>query len=61
MWGEEALQELDLLTLCATWRAVMVRVCSGEGSVPTIQVVDTTTDQVGCHNEYTPAFSVTEA
>lgn len=52
VWGEEDLQELDLLTLCATWRVVMVRVCSREGSIPTIQVVDTTTDQVKCQGQY---------
>ena len=45
-WEEEAVQELDLLTLCATWKVVMVRRRGWRGDTPTIQVVDTTTDQV---------------
>ena len=45
-WEEEAVQELDRLTLCATWKVVMVRRHGWRGDTPTIQVVDTTTDQV---------------
>ena len=45
-WEEGAVRELDLLTLCATWKVVMVRRRGWRGDTPTIQVVDTTTDQV---------------
>ena len=45
-WSEEAVQELEQLTLCGTWKVVMVKVCDYEGETPAIKIVDTTTDKV---------------
>ena len=48
-WSEQAIQMLDSLTLCATWRVVMVMI-EGKGGEdrPEVKIVDTTTDEV-CH------------
>lgn len=51
MWNEEVLSELERLTLCASWRVVMVKVEgwvveAEEETTPLVRVVDTTTDKV---------------
>ena len=46
-WSEEAIQLLDSLTLCATWRVVMVKVESRRDDKPGVKIVDTTTEKVG--------------
>lgn len=45
VWSEEAVQLLDSLTLCATWRVVMVKIENQAG--PSIKIVDTNTEKVG--------------
>ena len=47
-WNNEAVQELKQLTLCGTWKVVMVKVCDREGETPAVKIVDTTTDKVRC-------------
>lgn len=44
-WSEDALQELKQLTLCGTWKVVMVKIWDKEGETPAIKIVDTTTDK----------------
>lgn len=45
-WSEQAIQMLDSLTLCATWRVVMVMI-EGKGEErPEVKIVDTTTEKV---------------
>lgn len=50
-WSEDALQELKQLTLCGTWKVVMVKIWDKEGETPAIKIVDTTTDKVGCYRD----------
>ena len=45
-WSEEALQCLDELTLCATWRVVMVMTYGVSEQGPSVVIVDTSTEQV---------------
>ena len=47
MWSERAIQLLDTLTLCATWRVVMVKIESKGQERPVVKIVDTTTEKVG--------------
>lgn len=47
VWGEEAVQLLDSLTLCATWRVVMVKIENQAGDRPGVKIVDTNTEKVG--------------
>lgn len=44
-WSEEALQCLDELTLCATWRVVMVMTYGVSEQGPSVVIVDTSTEQ----------------
>ena len=46
-WTEEAIQLLDSLTLCATWRVVMVKIESRRDDRSGVKIVDTTTEKVG--------------
>ena len=45
-WSEDAVQLLDSLTLCATWRVIMVKIESRQEDKPGVKIVDTTTERV---------------
>ena len=51
VWSEAAIQLLDTLSLCATWRVVMVKVEGRAGERPRVRIVDTTTEKVGGAHE----------